>query len=114
MSLTFTTTTKNNLLDTLPTTLTAALFTGSNFSTDEVSGAPYARKSVTYDPATGGVKTASTLPVFDLPTGVTITHVALYDGSTRVAEGALPASEPYPNGGKFTLTSASIQIVNPV
>jgi hypothetical protein len=104
---------KNQLLNTLGG-LTAALYTTSNFSTGEVTGGAYARKAITYNTATTGTKTASVLPIFDIPAGVTITHAALFSGVTRIAEGPLVAFEAYTAAGKYQLTASDLALTDPV
>lgn len=99
---------KNIMLGALSNSLTAALYTGSNFTTDEVTGGAYARKTVTYSAPTGANRNASALPTFDVPAGTTITHVALFDGVTRIASGALLASEAYTAAGKYQLTDSDL------
>jgi hypothetical protein len=105
---------KNLMLSALSSSLTAALYTGSNFTTNEVTGGAYARKSVTYSAASGGSRDASALATFDVPAGTTITHAALFDGATRIAEGALVASEAYTEAGKYQLTDSDLILSDPL
>jgi hypothetical protein len=104
---------KNLLLtgDFDPSAITAALFTSSDFVNDELTGAEYARQTVTYDAPAGGVLSVddAALPVFTIPTYTDFTHAALYQGATRIGEGAI-TQQSYSTGGTYTLTQASITL----
>lgn len=80
---------------------------GSN----EVAGGSYARQPITWNPASGGTKTISGTPVFDVPSGVTITHFGLWSalsgGSWRGGD-ELPASETYGAPGTYKADSLTI------
>jgi hypothetical protein len=98
-----------------PSTITAALFTGDDFTADELTGTGYARQSVTYDAPAGGVLTVDdeALAVFTIPDGtVNFSHAGLFMGATRIAEGAITA-QSYSTGGSYTLNEASITIGDP-
>lgn len=83
---------KNKLLDTLGntsfavTTVYLSLHTANPGDTgaSEVSGGSpaYARKSLTWSAAASGSKAISNAPVHDVPAGVTVTHVGLWDAVT--------------------------------
>lgn len=96
-----------------PTTITAALFTGSNFTTDELTGTGYTRQSVTYDAPAGGVLAVDdeNLAVFTIPADSDFSYAALYHGATRIAEGAITA-QSYSTGGSYTLNEASITLAD--
>jgi len=82
-------------------------------SVAEVSGGSpaYARKAITLDAAVNGVRQATTQPVFDIPPGTTVSHYALWQGTTCVETGALPNAESYAGQGVYTLTSVQVSTV---
>jgi len=83
--------------------------TGAN----EVVGGSYARQSVTWAAASGGVKSNSAQLVFQVPPGTTITHVGGWDaagGGTFRGGGPLTASQSYPTGGTFTINVGNLTI----
>jgi hypothetical protein len=94
-----------------PSAITAALFTSSDFVNDELTGAGYARQTVTYDGPLGGVLAVddAALAVFTIPEYTDFTHAALYQGSIRVGEGTI-IEQSYSTGGTYTLTQASITL----
>lgn len=47
--------------------------------TAEVTGGTYTRKAIGFGAASGGVLTATTNPTFDVPAGVTVTHIGVWD-----------------------------------
>lgn len=83
--------------------------TGGN----EVTGGSYARIQVTWNAATGGLRTASGSPVaaFSIPAGNTCTHWGLYDSltvGTLGAHDALPASEAFGSDGTLNVNSLTL------
>lgn len=85
----FSTAAKNEMLDHFASlALYASLHTadpGATGASEVTGGSPaYARITVTWDPASGGVLDADTgTPVvFDVPSGVTVTHGGLWSAST--------------------------------
>lgn len=107
---------KNKLLDALTTTVYASLHSANpgDSGTSELSGGSpsYARKSVTLGAASGGVKAASTQPVFDVPSGATVAWVGWWDalsGGNFLASYDV-ADEVYGAQGTYTLTAESFSI----
>lgn len=96
-----------------PAAITAALFTSADYVNDELTGTGYARQSVTYDAPAAGVLAVDdqALAVFTIPPVSDFTHAALYQGATRVGEGAITA-QSYSTGGSYTLNEASISLVD--
>ena len=79
----------------------------------ETSGGSYARIQVTWNAATGGLRTASGTPVatINVPSGSTVSHWGLYSavtGGTLGVEGALPASETYGADGTYEVTTLTL------
>lgn len=64
----------------------ASLHTASPGTTgaNEVSGGSpaYARKAITWNAASSGSVDSSNAPVFDVPSGTTVTHVGLWSAAT--------------------------------
>lgn len=84
----------------------------------EISGGTpaYARKAVTWDPATGGVAAISAGVTFDIPPGTTISHVGLCDSLTGGAfygGQALSSPETYGGQGSYNLNSLTITVSSP-
>lgn len=75
---------------------------------NEVSGGTYARQTATFSAASGGTKAMSGTETFDIPGGVTITHYAIWVGSTCVDTGALQNNESYGGNGTYELTGVTI------
>ena len=98
---------KNLMLDALGID-TASLHTGDpgDAGANEVTGGSYARKAITYNAASGGNLDSSTVPLFDVPAGVTITHSGYWDGSVFRSGGPLTAAETYGSGGTYTLNDS--------
>ena len=93
-----------------------ALFNGDpdGAGTELSGGSPaYARKAVTWNTPAAGAVTASNVPItFDIPSGATVSHWAIYDASTAGNRGdsrAFSASEgPYGAQGEYEVTSVSL------
>jgi hypothetical protein len=80
---------------------TAYSATGTNELT---AGSPaYARKSITWNAASGGSKASSNSPVFDVPAGTTVAFVGLWSAGTSGTFAGMG-----PNGGatQFAFTAA--------
>jgi hypothetical protein len=99
----------NLMLDAL-SNLTVALFTGPDFTLNEVTGGTYARQSITFATAANSSRDSSSQPEFDIPAGTTVSHAALYAGTTRVAEGVLPAAESFNAAGRYTFSDADLSL----
>lgn len=76
---------------------------------NEVTGGTYAKKAITMNAASAGNLDSSTLPVFDVPAGVTITHVGFWAGATFKA-GSSITSETFASAGTYTLNDADIDL----
>lgn len=101
---------KNAMLDALGVTH-VSLHTanpGSTGASEVTGGSPaYARKAITHAAATGGTRSASTQPVFDVPAGTTVTHVGYWtaaSGGTYLGYDDV-TSETFAGQGTYTLTS---------
>lgn len=95
-----------------------------NFTTDvtsvsvvklvEISGGSpaYARKSVTYSAAAGGVMAASNQPAFDVPAAATIDYAGFYSAVTAGILYGIDAVTPetFAAQGTYTLTSVSLDL----
>jgi len=91
---------------------------GSAGTSNEISGGSpaYARKDVTLGAASAGRRSVASPPTFDVPGGVTVTHWALWNGTTFVWSGTLKdeegvaTSEFWTNQGTATPPSDSVYI----
>lgn len=85
-----------------------ALYTtapGASAGTEPSGGSPaYARKSLSWGSASGGVVTASA--TFDVPAGATIVGVGLHSAATAgtYIDGASVTSQAFATQGTFTVT----------
>ena len=101
---------KNVALDALAITH-AALFDGDPAGAgSECAGGGYARQAITLGAASGGVRTASNQPIFNVPSGFTVAWLGFH---TAVTGGTLLATHDNPDlvfgaPGTVTITSASI------
>ena len=80
---------------------------GSN----EVTGGTYSREAITWGSASGGTATSSADVVFDVPTGVTITHLGYWSASTAgtfYGSRQLDTSQTFSSAGTYTLASGNI------
>lgn len=82
--------------------------------TNEVSGGSpaYARKSITWDVAAAANLNSSNAPVFDVPAGVTITHVGYWSALTAgtfYGSGDI-TDEAFAAQGTYTLSDADVDI----
>jgi hypothetical protein len=106
----FTTTARNYMLDQIGTVIThVALFNGSGV---EISGGSYARQSVTWSAASGGSKSASNTPVFQIPAGAVVATVRLYSASSGGTEYVNydATDETYGGAGTYTVNSITLSI----
>jgi len=108
----------NALIGTNPTTpiTHVSLHTADPLATgaNEVVGGtpPYARQAVTFPAAAGGAINASNQPVFDVPGGVTVTHVGFWNNNVTDSflGSALVTSEAFGAQGTYTLTAAALDL----
>lgn len=108
--------TLRNTAFTSPTTVYLALFTsnpGESGSGSEVTGGSYARQTITFAAASGGVSASSNSQTFtSLPTA-TITHLGIYDassGGNLLYYGAFSTSLTVSSGDNVTIDSGDITI----
>lgn len=77
----------------------------------EVTGGSYARAAVTWNPAASGVKANSGSMVFQIPAGVTITHVGGWTtGGTFRGGGLLTLPQPYATAGTYTIAAGQLGV----
>lgn len=113
----FSTSGKDVMLDQLGTVAVyASLHTadpGGTGTSEATGGTPaYARKSITWNASSGGSKTASNAPVFDVPAG-TYSHFGLWSavsGGTFYGGGTLSASETFAAQGTYTLSTTTLSV----
>ncbi len=96
---------------------------GTTGASEVTGGSPsYARKAATWGAASSGSRALSTPVVFDIPSGVTVTHFGLWSaasggnflGGDNLRDASNnPASEAFGGQGTYTLTTASLTINNP-
>lgn len=107
-------TAKNLALDALGTAIThLSLHSAANAGAEISGGSPaYARKAITFDPATGAVLSASGSVSFDVPGGATVTHVGYWSAATGGSNYGYEAvtSETFGNQGIFQVPSVDISI----
>lgn len=104
---------KNKMLDAIGVT-TVSLHTadpGTTGASEVTGGSPaYARKAITFSAAAAGARTSSSQPVFDVPAGVTVTHVGFWDnGPTLLATDAVTA-EAFAAQGTYTVSDADLDL----
>ena len=105
-----TVTTRNAMLDSL--TITHASLHTADPGTDgsnEVTGGTYARQAVTMAAASGGTRSASNQPVFNVPAATTVAWVGLWNNSVFLGS-ADPVDESFTNAGTYTVTSLTIGV----
>jgi hypothetical protein len=81
-------------------------------STNEVTGGTYARKTVTWNAASGGSKAINGTVVFDVPAGTTIRRVGLFSavsGGTYFGDADI-TDETYGGAGTYTVTAGTISV----
>lgn len=103
---------KNAMLDELATIITqVSLHTASPPSdVNEVSGGSYARQSITFGAASGGLISATNQPSFDVPGGTTVSAVAF-----RATDGTIYADddvtdETFASDGTYTINTATLDL----
>lgn len=111
----FTSTAEAQMLDSLsnqsgaaPTNIVAFASLHSAYSATGLNeltgGSPaYARKAITWTAASGGSKTASSSPVFDVPAGTTVAYVGLW---STVTSGTFSGMGPNGGATQFAFTAA--------
>lgn len=105
---------KNVMLDQLGTAIGyAALYSDLAGTVEITGGSPaYARKAITWNPASGGVKSLSNQPVFDVPAGATVRAVGFCTALTGGTQHAVDevTAETFGGQGTYTLTSGQISL----
>lgn len=90
------------------------LLTADSSGAEISGGSPaYARKAVTWASASSGNLDSSSTPVFDVPGGVTITHLGFFSaatGGTYYGSAALSASETFGSQGQYEVQDADINL----
>jgi len=105
---------KNDMLDIIDTSVTHLglhdVFPAT--SGNEISGGSYARQVVAFDAASGGSIDVTGTPVFDVPSGESVTAVGLWDAISAgaIQGGADVTLETWGADGTYTLTSLTISI----
>lgn len=108
------TTGKNDMLDELRTHVThVSIHTADpgNTGTSEVTGGTYARVAVTWGTPANGTLSLSSVPVFQIPAGSTITHFGLWtsaSGGQFFGGFALDSSQTYGTAGTYTVDALTI------
>lgn len=93
---------------------TAKLHTGdpgAAGTANEVVGGSYASKAVSFGAAANGVRTQSGSAVFDIPAGVTITHVSFWNGTTFRCSDPV-TNESFTGAGTYTLSGSTLTLSN--
>lgn len=78
---------------------------------NEVSGGAYTRESVSWAAASSGSAATDANIVFDVPTGVTITHLGYWSassGGTFYGWRSLNASQAFSSTGTYTISSGNL------
>jgi len=68
----------------------------------------YQRKVISFDAAVAGARDSNVQPTFNIPSGETISHYALWEGLNCVATGELAQAETYGGHGTYKLTDVDI------
>lgn len=80
---------------------------GSN----EVTGGSYTREAITWAAASGGTAASGAEIVFDVPAGVTITHLGYWSASTAgtfYGSRALDTSQTFSSAGTYTIAAGNL------
>jgi hypothetical protein len=80
---------------------------GSN----EVTGGTYTREAITWAAASGGTAVSDAEIVFDVPTGVTITHLGYWSAGTAgtfYGSRALDVSQEFSSAGTYTIAAGNL------
>lgn len=112
---------RNTAVDGLATAATSvSLHTadpGTTGANEVTGGTPaYARKTPTWAAAAGGSRALQGTVVFDVPSGVTVSHFGLWNGTTFLGGDVLrdgsnnPASANFSAQGTYTLNTATLTI----
>lgn len=116
---------KNNMLDCGLRNQTPSIWMqyGALFKADpdstlgtsyEISGGSpaYARKALTWNAASNGSMTHNGTPVFDVPSGATITHVGFFSASSGGTYFGMAdvTDETFGAQGTYTLTSITVSL----
>lgn len=86
---------------------------GSAGTDNEVTGAGYARQSVTWAAAANGARDIAAEVTFTIPdVSVTITAIGLWSGTTYcgTVDNLNPATQPFTSGGELIVKSAPVSI----
>ncbi len=86
---------------------------GSTGASEVTGGSPaYARKGLTWNSASGGSKTLSNTPTFDIPAGTTVAYVGLWSAaSAGTYYGYIDITdEIYAAQGTYQITSGSLDL----
>ena len=104
------TATKNAMLDSLTITH-ASLHTANpgDIGSFEVTGGTYARQSISMAAAANGIRSCINQPVFQVPAGVTVGFIGLWNNTTFLGC-ADPVDETFGNAGTYTVNSLSISV----
>ena len=65
--------------------------------------APYSDQPITLGAAVNGVRNATVTPTFNIPSGETASHYALWENDECVEYGLLPNAETYAGHGTYEL-----------
>lgn len=110
------TTARNVMLDGLAAVcLRVAAHTGdpgaANAADNEVTGGTYARQAISWNSATGGAIDSSNTPVFDIPSGTTVSWLSFWNtaGTVRYAKKDV-TDEAFGSDGTYTLTDADFDL----
>lgn len=77
----------------------------------EVTGGTYTREAISWAAASGGTAVSNAEIVFDVPTGVTITHLGYWSAGTAgtfYGSRALDTSQTFSSAGTFTIASGNL------
>lgn len=77
----------------------------------EVTGGAYTREAISWAAASGGTAVSNAEIVFDVPTGVTITHLGYWSASTAgtfYGSRALDTPQTFSSAGTYTIASGNL------
>lgn len=77
----------------------------------EVTGGTYTRKAISWATASDGTAESDAEIVFDVPTGVTITHLGYWSAGTAgtfYGSRALDVSQTFSSAGTFTIAAGNL------
>lgn len=77
----------------------------------EVTGGAYAREAISWATASDGTAESDAEIVFDVPTGVTITHLGYWSAGTAgtfYGSRALDVSQTFSSAGTFTIAAGNL------